>query len=66
MASGGERSLLSVTVNFEGSRTVLHLEKNMKIGEAIVKAAKAFEVKPEGLCFLYHGTEITDDMLVEV
>lgn len=65
MASGGG-GLLTVTVNYQGNRTVLHLAKNIKIGQAIVKAAEAFKVKPEGLTFLYHGTEITDDMLVGV
>ena len=66
MASGGGNSLVTVTINYEASRTVLHLPKNIKIGHAIVKAAEAFKVKPEGLTFLYHGNEITDDMLVGV
>ena len=58
--------LLQVTVNFEGSRTVLHLPKSMKVGLAIQKAAEQFKQDPRGLTFLYHGNEITDDMTVGV
>ena len=66
MAEGGYDKLLQVTVNFEGSRTVLHLPKDMKVGRAIQKAAENFKVDPKGLTFLYHGNEITDDMTVKV
>ena len=66
MAERSDASLLQVTVNFEGSRTVLHLPKNMKVGLAIQKAAEAFKQDPRGLTFLYHGNEITDDMTVGV
>ena len=59
-------TLLQVTVNFEGNRTVLHLPRNMKIGLAIQKAAEQFGIAPGGLTFLYHGNEITDDMTVGV
>lgn len=59
-------SLVQVTVNFEGNRTVLHLPKGMKIGLAIQKAAEQFKEDPGGLTFLYHGLEITDDMTVGV
>ena len=66
MAEKQESGLLQVTVSFEGSRTVLHLPKNMKIGMAIRKAAEQFKQDPRGLTFLYHGLEITDDMEVGV
>ncbi len=66
MASGSREGLLQVTVNYERNRVVLHLSKRMKVGEAIRKAAEKFNVDPKGLTFLYHGTEITDDMTVEV
>jgi len=57
---------LQVTINFDGSRTVLHLPWNMKVGRAIEKAAEHFRVEPGGLTFLYRGLEVTDDMTVEV
>ena len=71
MASGGGAAsmgtaLVQVSINFQGQRTVLHLAKNMKVGQAIQKAAEAFKVAPQGLTFLYHGATITDDMLVGV
>ena len=71
MASGGGAAsmgtaLVQVSINFQSQRTVLHLAKNMKVGQAIQKAAEAFDVPPEGLTFLYHGATITDDMLVGV
>lgn len=68
MAEGGAggAKLLQVTVCFQGSRTVLHLPKDMKIGRAIQKAAEQFKQDPGGLTFLYHGNEITDDMTVDV
>lgn len=61
-----EANLLTFTVNFQGSRTVLHLPKTMKVGRAIQKAAEQFKADPSGLTFLYHGWEITDDMTVGV
>ncbi len=66
MAEKQDSGLLQVTVNFEGSRTVLHLPRNMKVGLAIQKAAEQFKQDPRGLTFLYHGNEITDDMTVGV
>lgn len=57
---------MTFTVNFQGSRTVLHLPKDLKVGKAIQKAAEAFKTDPQGLTFLYHGLEITDDMTVGV
>ncbi|XP_064406673.1 E3 ubiquitin-protein ligase parkin-like [Halichondria panicea] len=64
MASGGGVGLVDVSINYQGNRTVLHLAKNIKVGHAIEKAAEAFKIEPGGLTFLYHGNEITDDMLV--
>ena len=61
-----ESNILTFTVNFQGSRTVLHLPKDLKVGTAIQKAAEAFKTAPQGLTFLYHGLEITDDMTVGV
>lgn len=61
-----EANLLTFTVNYQGSRTVLHLPKSLKVGKAIEKAAEQFNVPPQGLTFLYHGLEITDDMTVGV
>ena len=61
-----EANLIHFTVNYQGNRTVLHLKKTEKVGTAIQKAAKQFKVPPEGLIFLYHGLEITDDMTVGV
>jgi hypothetical protein len=66
MAQKSDSALLQVTVNFEGKRTVLHLPKDLKIGHAIMKAADHFKQDPRGLTFLYHGLEITDDMMVGV
>ena len=67
MASGGGGdTLMTVTVNFGGTKTVLHLPKNLKVGRAVQKAAEAFKQDPGGLSFLYHGLEITDDMTVGV
>lgn len=66
MATGDDNQLMTVTVNFEGSKTVLHLPKDLKVGLAIQKAAEAFKQDPGGLTFLYHGLEITDDMTVGV
>lgn len=61
-----EANVLTFTVNFQGTRTVLHLPKTLKVGKAIEKAAEQFNVPPQGLTFLYHGFEITDDMTVGV
>ena len=66
MAGVSEANILTFTVNFQGSRTVLHLPKDLKVGKAIQKAAEAFKTDPQGLTFLYHGLEITDDMTVGV
>lgn len=68
MASPSPRSIgiVTVSINYQGSRTVLYLPKNIKVGQAIQKAAEAFKIEPNGLTFLYHGNEITDDMLVGV
>ena len=66
MAAKPKEKMLQVTVNFDGSRTVLHLPFNMKVGRAIEKAAEHFNVKPGGLTFLYRGLEVTDDMTVGV
>ncbi len=66
MASGGGVGLVDVSINYQGNRTVLHLAKNIKVGHAIEKAAEAFKIQPGGLTFLYHGNEITDDMMVGV
>ena len=66
MAESSGTSLMQVTVNFEGARTVLHLPRDMKVGRAIQKAADHFKQDPSGLTFLYHGNVITDDMTVGV
>ncbi len=67
MATGGDSlSLVQVSINYQSSRTVLHLARNIKVGQAIQKAAEAFKIDPGGLTFLYHGNEVTDDMLVGV
>ena len=66
MAGIPEAEILTFTVNFQGSRTVLHLPKDLKVGRAIQKAAEQFKTDPRGLTFLYHGLEITDDMTVGV
>lgn len=64
MAGISEAKILTFTVNFQGSRTVLHLPMDLKVGKAIQKAAEQFKTDPQGLTFLYHGLEITDDMTV--
>ena len=67
MAGISERpNILTFTVNFQGSRTVLHLPKDLKVGKAIQKAAEQFKTDPRGLTFLYHGLEITDDRTIGV
>lgn len=66
MATGSLTGLVDVSINYQGNRTVLHLARNIKVGHAIEKAAEAFKIEPGGLTFLYHGNEVTDDMLVGV
>ena len=65
MATGGD-TLMAVTVNFEGNKTVLHLPKNLKVGRAVQKAAEAFKQDPRILCFVYRGLEVMDDLTVGV
>ena len=66
MAGISEANILTFTVNFQGSRTVLRVPKDLKVGKAIQKAAEQFKTDPCGLFFLYHGLEITDDMIIGV
>ena len=69
MATGGAGTrpqYLTVSVSFDGTKAVLHVPTDLKVGEAIQKAAVEFKQPPQGLTFLYHGLEITDDMEVGV
>lgn len=64
-----ETNLLTFTVSYQGSRTVLHRPKNEPIGKAVQKAMEAFKAYPDTASwytFLYHGLEITDGMTVGV
>ena len=69
MAGISEVNILTLTINFQGNRTVLHLPKDLKVGKAIQKALEQFKIDPNTASeytFLYHGLEITDDMTVGV
>ena len=62
-------NIFTFTVNYEGNRTVLHVPKDLKIGEAVQKAADNFKIIPQQrheLTFLYHGLYVTHDMTVGV
>ena len=61
-----EANIKTLAISFQGRRLLFHLPKYLNARQAILMAAEAFKIDPQGLVLLYHGLEVTYDMTIGV
>ena len=57
---------MTLTISFEGKRLTRCIPNSILVSDLLRHAAEAFKVKPEGLCFLYQGLQVPEQLTVEV